>query len=104
MTAIQKGKVAKLIVILLSACCTLTAQTPQAKKSSAETYLLKEGTEVDLKFSEALSSKTATEDDRVNLELSEDLKVGERGRHAGPLSRLRRRRGALPLPRERARS
>ena len=77
MTVIQKVTVMKLVVILLSACCALTAQTPEAKKSSAETYLLKEGTEVDLKFSEALSSKTATEDDRVNLELTEDLKVGD---------------------------
>jgi len=77
MTAIQKGTVVKLVVILLSACCALTAQTPEVKKSSAETYLLKEGTEVELKFSEALSSKTATEDDRVNLELTEDLKAGD---------------------------
>jgi hypothetical protein len=31
----------------------------------------------------------------------EDPQVGERGRHAGPLSRLRGRRGPLPLPRRR---
>lgn len=41
------------------------------------TYLLKEGTEVGLKFAEDLSSKTATVDDRVNFLLEEDLKVGD---------------------------
>jgi hypothetical protein len=40
-------------------------------------YLLKEGTEVQLKFAEDLSSKTSAEDDRVNFELAEDLKVGD---------------------------
>jgi hypothetical protein len=38
--------------------------------------LVKEGTEVRLKFSEPISSKTASIDDRVNLELADDLKVG----------------------------
>jgi hypothetical protein len=77
MRAIQKGMVLKLVVFFLSACCALTVHTQEVKKSNAGPYLLKEGTEVELKFSEALSSKTATEDDRVNLELSEDLKVGD---------------------------
>jgi hypothetical protein len=44
---------------------------------SANTYLLKEGIEVNLKFAQDLSSKTAAEDDRVNFELAEDLKVGD---------------------------
>lgn len=43
----------------------------------AETYLLKEGTEVGLKFAQDISSKTAAEDDRVNFELAEELKVGD---------------------------
>ena len=39
--------------------------------------ILKEGTDVKLKFAQDLSSKTATDDDPVNLVLDEDLKVGE---------------------------
>ncbi|MBI1745925.1 MAG: hypothetical protein HYR55_04965 [Acidobacteria bacterium] len=49
--------------------------TAIAQKS--ETVTLKEGTEVKLKFAESLSSKTAKEDDTVNLVLDEDLRVGE---------------------------
>lgn len=39
--------------------------------------VLKEGTDVKLKFAEDLSSKTATEGDPVNLILDEDIKVGD---------------------------
>jgi len=39
--------------------------------------MLKEGTDVKLKFAQALNSKTANEDDPVNLLLDEDLKVGD---------------------------
>jgi hypothetical protein len=39
--------------------------------------LLKEGTEVSLKFVNAISSKTASEGDPVEFVLDEDLKVGE---------------------------
>ncbi|PYT51665.1 MAG: hypothetical protein DMG43_13440 [Acidobacteria bacterium] len=39
--------------------------------------MLKEGTDVKLKFAQDLSSKTATDDDPVNLVLDEDLKVGD---------------------------
>jgi hypothetical protein len=39
-------------------------------------FVLKEGTDVKLKFSDDLSSKTANEGDPVNLVLDEDLKVG----------------------------
>jgi hypothetical protein len=38
---------------------------------------LKEGADVNLKFSQDLSSKTATEDDPVNLVLDQDLKIGD---------------------------
>src|SRR5207244_12123208 len=48
-----------------------------ARAPAAEVYLLKEGTEVDLKFAQDSSSKTAAEDDRVNFELAEDVKVGD---------------------------
>lgn len=39
--------------------------------------VLKEGSEVKLKFADDLSSKTATEGDPVNLILDEDIKVGD---------------------------
>jgi hypothetical protein len=39
--------------------------------------VLKEGTDVKLKFADNLSSKTAAEGDPVNLILDEDLKVGD---------------------------
>jgi len=39
--------------------------------------VLKEGTDVKLKFAQDLSSKTAVDDDPVNLVLDEDLKVGD---------------------------
>ena len=65
-----------------------TPATPPAPQSSpavqsaqpAETpakLILKEGTDVKLKFAQDLSSKTATDDDPVNLVLDEDLKVGD---------------------------
>jgi len=43
----------------------------------ASKLVLKEGTEVKLKFRDNLSSKTAAEGDPVNLTLDQDLKVGE---------------------------
>ena len=48
------------------------ADEPAAKGK----VLLKEGSEVKLKFADDLSSKTATEGDPVNLILDEDIKVG----------------------------
>ncbi len=39
-------------------------------------YTLREGDDVNLKFSQALTSKTATEGDPVTFELVDDLKVG----------------------------
>ena len=44
---------------------------------AAGKYKLREGEDVNLKFSQALSSKTATEGDQVTLELVDDLKVGD---------------------------
>lgn len=49
----------------------------EVRVPGADTYLLKEGTDVILKFAQDLNSKTAQEDDRVNFELAEDLKVGD---------------------------
>ena len=51
------------------------ASIPVAKP--AEKLILKEGADVNLKFAQDLSSKTATEDDPVNLVLAEDVKLGD---------------------------
>jgi hypothetical protein len=48
-----------------------------AAPSATGKLLLREGTDVKLKFADDLSSKTATDDDPVNLLLDEDLKVGD---------------------------
>jgi hypothetical protein len=54
------------------------AVQPPAQAAEAPAKLtLKEGMDVKLKFAQDLSSKTATDDDPVNLVLDEDLKVGE---------------------------
>ncbi|HKV23272.1 MAG TPA: hypothetical protein VJN93_01655 [Candidatus Acidoferrum sp.] len=61
-----------------------TQQEPQADASKAaapaaapEKLLLKEGTDVNLKFAQDLSSKTANDDDPVALVLDQDIKVGD---------------------------
>jgi biopolymer transport protein ExbD len=61
---------------------TDTAQPPEHVSPAVQTpeptkLVLKEGTDVRLKFAQDLSSKTAVEDDPVNLVLDEDLKVGD---------------------------
>ena len=54
---------------------TAAATAPSTEPSAP--LVLKEGTDVKLKFAQELSSKTANEDDPVNLVLDEDLKVGD---------------------------
>ena len=60
-----------------------TPPTPQSSAGAppstepAAKLILKEGTDVKLKFAQDLSSKTAVDDDPVNLVLDEDLKVGD---------------------------
>jgi hypothetical protein len=59
-----------------------TAATPvpapePATASPTAKLILREGTDVKLKFADDLSSKTANEGDPVNLILDEDLKVGD---------------------------
>ena len=63
-----------------------TAATPPALAKASDTpagatstgkMTLKEGADVSLKFAQDLSSKTAAEDDPVNLVLAEDLKIGD---------------------------
>jgi hypothetical protein len=57
--------------------------TPPAAPAAAtpapapDKIILKEGTEVPLIFAADLSSKTAVDDDPVNMTLAEDLKVGD---------------------------
>ncbi len=51
------------------------AVQPPAEPSAK--LILKEGTDVKLKFAQDLSSKTAADDDPVNMVLDEDLKVGD---------------------------
>jgi hypothetical protein len=52
-------------------------QPPAPAAEPPAKVILKEGTDVKLKFAQDLSSKTATDDDPVNLVLDEDLKVGD---------------------------
>src|SRR5260370_5049827 len=59
------------------------AQGTQAVQPAAQAaeppakLILKEGTDVKLKFAQDLSSKTATDDDPVNLIIDEDMKVAD---------------------------
>ena len=55
------------------------ATTPAAVSAPAhsEKLVLKEGMEVPLVFAQDLSSKTAGQDDPVNMRLDDDLKVGD---------------------------
>ena len=52
------------------------ATTTEPAPASTDKLVLKDGSDVRLKFAEAVSSKTATEGDTINLLLDEDLKVG----------------------------
>ena len=52
-------------------------QPPAQAAEPPAKLILKEGTDVNLKFAQDLSSKTAMDDDPVNLVLGEDLKVGD---------------------------
>src|SRR5260221_2485003 len=51
-----------------------TSTTPAA--APVQKFVLKEGADVQLKFAQDITSKTATEGDPVNLWLDQDLKVG----------------------------
>jgi hypothetical protein len=75
------------VVLALGFGATLLAQEPQqpvpdasklaATVAAPEKIIVKEGTDVDLKFAQDLSSKTANDDDPVSLVLDEDIKVGD---------------------------
>jgi len=54
-----------------------SAPGPDAVAPPVTALVLKEGTDVPLVFATAISSKTAVDDDTVNLTLAEDLKIGD---------------------------
>lgn len=56
---------------------TPVAATAPAPAPTTTKLVLREGTEVKLKFADDLTSKTATEGDPVNLVLDESVKVGD---------------------------
>ncbi len=62
-------------IIALSLSLALLSLQPTAFALQDDKQKLTEGTEVELKFVDSLSSKTSNEGDPVNLQLSEDLKV-----------------------------
>jgi hypothetical protein len=64
-------------LVLLFISLNAGAQSSGGGSGAGTGYVarLKEGTEVMLKFTDTLSSKTVTEGDKVNFILSEDLKV-----------------------------
>lgn len=67
------------VFALIALGCWSIAPAFAADQPTATTnkVVLKEGSEVHLKFADDLSSKTAQEGDPVNLILDEDIKVGD---------------------------
>lgn len=53
------------------------SQPATAKPAAPEKWVIKDGSDVHLKFAQDLSSKTATEGDTVNLVLDQDIKDGD---------------------------
>jgi hypothetical protein len=85
----------------------VTAATPPSAPADANAgeVLLKEGTEVPLKFASDISSKTASDGDTVELTLDGDLKVGDvvvakQGAHAVAVVSNAKRAGMLGKPGE----
>lgn len=67
-----------LVLILMTWYCASVQNAYAADEHAAPVkVLLKEGTELKLKFADDLSSKTANEGDPVNLTLDEDIKIGD---------------------------
>lgn len=60
-----------------SSATSAPAPAPAPADANPGKHLLKEGTEVPLKFAQDLSSKTANEGDAVELTLDNELKVGD---------------------------
>jgi hypothetical protein len=68
--------VGSLLAVLFVSCSQLAAQSGE-RIVSAGSVVLKEGTDIKLKFAEEISSKTATAEDPVTLILDEDVRVGD---------------------------
>src|SRR5713101_6257736 len=75
----MRGTVKSFVVLCLSIVIFAAPLTSAQGLPNDESprYMLKEGTGVELRFADGISSKTATVDDRVNFELDKELKVGE---------------------------
>jgi len=71
------------LCVSMFAAAQVQPQTPPTQQIQSQDsappakLVLKEGSDVKLKFAQSLSSKTAQEGDPVNLVLDEDLKVGD---------------------------
>ena len=75
------------VVLVLCFGSAVLAQDPQqqppatsvapAPAAPVEKVILKEGTDVNLKFAQDVNSKTANDDDPVTLVLDQDIKIGE---------------------------
>ncbi|HEY2460719.1 MAG TPA: hypothetical protein VGI16_07925 [Candidatus Acidoferrum sp.] len=72
--AVSHAQAQQVQPVAASAAVAVPAAVPAA---NSDKIVLKEGSDIHLKFAQSLSSKTATEGDPVNLILDEDLKVGD---------------------------
>ncbi len=79
MIALKQAGVSDKVMVAMIAKSNPAAPTaaPLTTSVPAGTVMLREGTDVPLKFAQALSSKSAAEGDPVALTLDEDLKVGD---------------------------
>lgn len=78
-TATRSASPYSRILLGFAAAVMATAAYAQSADTapSGGTIIVKEGTDVKLRFAEDLSSKTAVLDDPVNLVLDEDLRIGD---------------------------
>ena len=70
-------KLIALSILISVLSCSFVVAAPQAPVPDSQKVTLKDGTDVQLKFAQELSSKTANDDDPVNFVLAQDLKVGD---------------------------
>jgi hypothetical protein len=77
MSRYHLAAVLPLLGLVVAYAPSVCAQKNDAVSSQGEKLVLKEGTDVKLRFAQELSSKTASEGDPVNFVLDEDLLVGD---------------------------
>jgi|SRR4051794_12037603 len=77
MTKSRRGHLVALLSAVLACAPAVWAESNKPGSAEGEKIVLKEGTDVKLRFAQELSSKTATEGDPVNFVLDEDLVVGD---------------------------